>query len=297
MPSAASHADDVSPAALSDVVTGQAAQLAAIDSKAGALTLFTSTIGSSLGLNDAAGILGARGLSSKVVTELGLPELSQSAHELIAALAAWRLAESIYRTQLSPPSSGPAPPAPSQAQREWMSGTARLSRLPDLFRLMADQTPSDSSSASPQAPRPELFLAAYQVAFEAHQRALVSWWSLHEWKGRVRQARGLSRLCGTWQWTIHNHQNHQEQKMVMLFPPAGYTPTDIPLPAETVVLGDAIYLRWERGGNVEEDSLLFITEGHKRDGQKDAQKIEGSFVNNTGGWGPITAKRTAGCQP
>jgi hypothetical protein len=30
---------------------------------------------------------------------------------------------------------------------------------------------------------------------------------------------------------------------------------------------------------------------------KEATRIEGSFVNNTGGWGPITAKRTADCRP
>jgi hypothetical protein len=57
---------------------------------------------------------------------------------------------------------------------------------------------------------------------------------------------------------------------------------------ETVILGDSIYLRWEQGEFVQEDSLLFIKEGGR---------IEGSFENNTGGWGSITAKRTAPCQP
>jgi hypothetical protein len=296
-PAAATSLDNASPTLLSEVVTRQAAQLAAIDSNAGAMALFTSAIGPSLGLKDAAGILGARGLSAKVANELGLPELSQSAHELMAALAAWRLAESIYRSQSSAPSSTSSPEAPSQAQQEWMNGTARLSNLADFFRLMTDQPPSDSSSAPPPAPRPQLLLTAHQVAFEAYQRALASWWSLHEWKERVRQARGLTRLCGTWQWTIHNHQNHSEQKLAVTFPPAGQRPPNVPLPVETIVLGDSIYLRWERSGYVQEDSLLFVSEGHKRDALDQPMKIEGSFANNTGGWGPISGKRTADCQP
>lgn len=294
-PRMSSAADNASPALLSEIAAGQAAQLAAVDSNANAMALFTSTIGPALGLKDAAGILGARGLSSKVSAELGLPELSQSARELIAALAAWRLAESVYQT--GPPTQ--TVPASPPAHQDWLKATGRLSSLANVLTLLADQSDSESAPGSQHEPKPELLVAAHKLASDAQQRALTTWWSLHEWKERVRQARGLARLCGTWQWTMHNHQNHQEQKMVMLFPPPGYAPANIPLPAETIVLGDSIYIRWERGGYVEEDSLLFVTEGHKKDGakEKDTVKIEGSFVNNTGGWGPITAKRSAGCQP
>jgi hypothetical protein len=74
----------------------------------------------------------------------------------------------------------------------------------------------------------------------------------------------------------------------MLFPPAGQATAKTPLPAEAVILGDSVYLRWEQEGRIQEDSLLFIKEG---------TRIEGSFVNNAGGWGSITGKRTASCQP
>ena len=55
-----------------------------------------------------------------------------------------------------------------------------------------------------------------------------------------------------------------------------------------VVLGDVVYLRWERDGKVQEDSLLFSKEG---------QRLEGTFVNSQGGWGSVSGKRTASCTP
>ncbi|MBI3357312.1 MAG: hypothetical protein HY038_11190 [Nitrospirae bacterium] len=289
MPSASAHAQEVSPALLSEVVAHQAGQLARIDSDADAMVLFTTSVGLSLGLKDVAGALGANGLPAKLAKELGITELTQSVHQLMAALAAWQLADLINHAGENTPSSTTAPVVPPPAaQQDWMTAGSHLSTLADFFRLLAEQRPSDPAQPVTQAQRAELLLAAHRVAFEAHQRATVSWWELHEWKDRVRQARGQARLCGTWQWVIHNHQNHREQKTVVLFPPAGQVPANSPLPAETVVLGDSIYLRWEQEGRVQEDSLLFV---------KDGTRIEGSFVNNTGGWGSITGKRTAGCQP
>ena len=134
----------------------------------------------------------------------------------------------------------------------------------------------------------ELLLTADRTAFEASQKATAAWWDIYRWKERIRQAKGQARLCGTWQWIVHNHQMHGEQKAVMTFPPAGQTSATTPMPTEMVILGDAIYLRWEQGGRVQEDSLLFI---------KEDSKLEGSFMNNTGGWGPISGKRLAPCQP
>lgn len=73
-----------------------------------------------------------------------------------------------------------------------------------------------------------------------------------------------------------------------MFPPAGKDGSGLAGLAETIVLGDTVYLRWEIDGRVQEDSLLF---------SKESQRLEGSFVNNQGGWGSITGKRTAGCTP
>ncbi|MCP9439162.1 MAG: hypothetical protein NHB36_04685 [Nitrospira sp.] len=296
IPSSATAIEEPSPAALFDVVSAHGSQLASLDSNAAAMTLFTSTVGPLLGLQDAASILSAKGLPSKVAQELGLSKMVQSAHQLMAALAAWQLAESIYRASSATDPALFARLTPSPARQEWLSATADLTELTDLFKQVPSRPVHETTTSSASSPaRPELIQVALEVAREAQRQALVSWWSLREWKNRVRQARGLSRLCGTWQWTVHNHQNHQEQKLTMVFPPPGRTPVENSLPAETIVLGDSIYLRWEDGGFVQEDSLLFITQGHKRDGVTDAMKIEGSFLNNRGGWGPISAKRLAAC--
>ncbi|MCA1957716.1 MAG: hypothetical protein LDL14_04205 [Nitrospira sp.] len=298
MPTAATAAEDVSPVALFDIVSGHSSRLASLDSNAAATALFISSVGPSLGLQDVAGILSAKGMgvSPKVAQELRLAELSQSVHQLMAALAVWQLAESAYPASSTTDAPSGTRVTPSHAQQEWLSSTVHFTGLPDLLKRSASQpspeTPSlPASSAAPS----DLISVAVNVAREAQQQALASWWSLREWKHRIRRTRGLTRLCGTWQWIIHNHQNHQEQKLTMVFPPPGRTTTENPLPVETIVLGDSIYLRWEDRGFVQEDSLLFVTEGHKRDGTTDAIKIEGSFLNNRGGWGPISGKRLAPC--
>lgn len=286
MPSTTVPAETISPALLSEVVAHQAGQLATIDSDGSAMALFTMTVGPSLGLGDAAGTLGAKGLPAKVSKELGVAELSQSVYQLMAALAAWQLADLVIHGRETVPSP-PTTPA-TIARRGWLQARSHVATLADFFRMLSEQPPSDPAQREPQMQRTELLLAAHRVALEAYQHATAAWWDLHEWKERIRRTRGQARLCGTWQWVTHNHQNHRELKTVMLFPPEGQAPANVPLPVETVVLGDSIYLRWEQDGHIQEDSLLFI---------KDGTRIEGSFVNNSGGWGSITGKRTSNCQP
>lgn len=126
---------------------------------------------------------------------------------------------------------------------------------------------------------------------EAERGSREAWLRLHTWRDRQREAQGLARLCGTWQWTVHNHQNHQDHKMVMVFdPPPSATQQPVPAqgmkPARIVVLGEGVYLRWESTGGYQEDSLLFTGEG---------QRLEGSFVNSAGAWGSIMGKRMGVC--
>jgi hypothetical protein len=135
-------------------------------------------------------------------------------------------------------------------------------------------------------------LAAHAVRAEAEaeRQAHHHWSRLRNWLDSLRQRKGLMRLCGTWQWTVHNHQNHQDHKMTMSFPSPEALESgqrDGVRPAHIVVHGDTVYLRWEFQGGVQEDSLLFGKEG---------QRLEGSFVNSAGAWGSITGKRTAPCQ-
>ena len=121
----------------------------------------------------------------------------------------------------------------------------------------------------------------------AEQQAREEWSNLRRLRENLREQRSLARLCGTWQWTVHNHQNHADHKMMMAFPPPDAPPGTGPRPTKTVVLGDAVYLRWEFDrGIVQEDSLLFSKEG---------LRLEGTFVNSGGAWGGITGKRMTTC--
>lgn len=266
-----------SPRVLSEIVVQPSSPLQTLDSDHTAIALFATTLGPSLGLKDPAAAVTAKQLSGKVAQELRLAELSQSVSEFMAALAVWQWTDSITR---HPIDSIAAIPLPAATTREWLLTRSHVQSLADVFRLLQEHQTQ---------PKPlELRMAAVQTALEASQRATATWWDLTGWKDRIRLAKGQARLCGTWQWIVHNHKMHGEQKAVMIFPPAGQTSAASPMPTEMIILGDAIYLRWEQGGHVQEDSLLFI---------KEDSKIEGSFVNNTGGWGPISGKRLTPCQP
>jgi hypothetical protein len=139
--------------------------------------------------------------------------------------------------------------------------------------------------------RPLLVRASIATALRLERDAAVAahtnWARLRSWKDRVRTARGYPRLCGTWHWTVHNHQNHNEKKTRVTFGANGPGPVT-PNLAEAVVLGDVVYLRWEVDGRIQEDSLLFT---------KEDQRLEGTFVNSMGGWGSVSGKRTGSCRP
>src|SRR5436309_1335717 len=79
---------------------------------------------------------------------------------------------------------------------------------------------------------------AIRAEAEAEQRARDEWLRLRSWQDRLRDMKGLARLCGTWQWTVHNHKNHQEHKMVLSFLPLDGPAPDGPRPTKIVVLGD-----------------------------------------------------------
>lgn len=262
------------PADLYPLLQAQTDALESLSDNSAATALFVTKLAPSLGLHDVAATLTAKGIPATMAQELGVPELISAAQRLVASLAAWQVADQAVRSMLA--SDGPAK-LPGPVQREWIRTTVQL----PAWAAFADSKPESDD-------RKLVAGAANQLAQDARQQALTDWWTLKTWKDRVRTARGRMRLCGTWQWVIHNHKNHQEQKVSMLFPPQGQEKTAPYLPAEILVLGDVIYLRWETEGRVQEDSLLFI---------KDGTRLEGSFINNTGGWGSITGKRTSDCRP
>lgn len=261
--------------------------LDSVTSDQSARDLFITAIGPAMGLHDSAAAIGAKGIPAKLATELMIPELATSAQNLVASLATWRLAE---RTTQSVETSGNGVKKSftvSQSQIDWLSTQERFSSVNEIIQPQTSEQASTSEASKAASTLTSLAVTATRLAQAAAQQAMDEWWLLKSWKDRVRVARGQSRLCGTWQWVIHNHKHHhQEQKISLIFPPPGVSEYGIPGLTEVVVLGDAVYLRWEANGQTQEDSLLFSNEG---------QRLEGTFVNSQGGWGSITGKRTANC--
>jgi hypothetical protein len=271
-------ADEPAPAALPDwatIMETHQERLVRVDSDQGAREVFVGAVGRAADLHDVAGTLAVQGMSSKLAKDLMVPQITVSAQRLVSALIAWRLADRLLQALDGKDAGTEIVLSPSQAH--WVMANGPFPSLKDAMRLWGA---GDRSAA--------VGVAAGRLAQEAGRQAMEEWWRLKTWKDRVRGARGQSRLCGTWQWVIHNHQrHHEEQKLSLVFPPYG-NDGGLPGLTELVVLGDAVYLRWEQGGKVQEDSLLFSKEG---------QRLEGTFVNSQGGWGSISGKRTASCTP
>jgi len=196
-----------------------------------------------------------------------------------------------YLDRTYPHLRGPEPSWTALAERDGADGLRH--RLMEFWER-APQSAADKAmlAASYYRTRIRPVLAAEVTALairaeaEAEQRATAEWRALRGWKDQVREARGLVRLCGTWAWTMHNHQNHQEQKFVLTFAPPDAPDSGTPRPSRIVVLGDTVYLRWEFSGAIQEDSLLLSGED---------RRLEGTFVNSAGPFGSITGKRIAPC--
>lgn len=129
--------------------------------------------------------------------------------------------------------------------------------------------------------------ALLKQQLESKHQARAIWDELRQWQDDQKQTKGLMRLCGTWQWLIHNHQNHGDHKTVMVYPPPSQYDRLDPKPAKIQVQGDTVYIRWEfPRGIIQEESLLFS--------EKD-RALSGTFVNNMGPNGNITARRVKPC--
>lgn len=260
-------------------------RLAKLESDKDAIALFVTAIGPALQLGDAARTLGANALPVKVAKELLVPDLTAATYRFMGSLAAWHLASTVRQ---------------AVRDRQFTAVTERLSKTATPLTWLDQQsknswhdslTQLSDAAASPEwvnGNQGEIVERAARLEVDALQASYQEWDRIRNWKDRVRGIRGQTRLCGTWQWIVHNHQqHHQEQKFSLLFPPVGAT-QQTPGLVETIVLGDNVYLRWEIDGQVQEDSLQFSKEG---------QRLEGTFVNSQGGWGSISGKRSAGCTP
>ncbi len=132
----------------------------------------------------------------------------------------------------------------------------------------------------------QLAASTIRAEAESERRARELLAQLRGWREAWSTHVGLQRLCGTWIWTVHNHQNHEDHKMLLTFPPPCGPDTQGLKPSKVIVLGDAVFLRWVFQDGYQEDSLLFSGKG---------KLLEGTFVNTRGPYGSITGKKTAPC--
>jgi hypothetical protein len=288
-------ADEFLPSSTPDfpaIIRAHSDQLAKIDSDKGAIHLFVSAIGPALQMGDVARTLRANPLPAKIANELLVPDLTAAVHRLMSSLAALHLSSNIRQAVKDQQVQTIAERLVGSPHKAWLDQQGKaswhdsLNQLSDLV-VSPEWGKEIQREFSASTLLVTVLERAVHLEVDAMQTSYQEWDRIRNWKDRVRELRGQSRLCGTWQWTIHNHQqNHREQKLSLFFPPAGNIQATLPGLVETIVLGENVYLRWEIDGRVQEDSLQF---------NKEDQRLEGSFVNSQGGWGSISGKRTAGC--
>ena len=276
------------------VIRAHSDQLTKMESNKEASNLFVSAIGPALQMGDVARTLGANPLPAKLAKELLVPDLTAAVLRLMGSLAAWHLASTV-RQAVRDQHLATVTERLSGASQAW-AWLDQQGKAPwhDSLNQLSDVVASPEWDKGNQGESPSTLLVTVleqttRLEVDAMQASYQEWDRIRNWKDRVRGLRGQARLCGTWQWIVHNHQqHHQEQKLSLLFPPAGNGQATLPGLVETIVLGENVYLRWEIDGRVQEDSLQFSKEG---------QRLEGTFMNSQGGWGSISGKRTAGCTP
>jgi hypothetical protein len=128
---------------------------------------------------------------------------------------------------------------------------------------------------------------AIQVEAQAHEVAWESWYRLQQWQQQEQSNQAIMRLCGTWKWIIHNHQNHGDHKSTTTFsPPEQDMPPHVQ-PTTVLIHGDAVYLKWNFPQGVQEDSLLLSNHD---------TRLEGTFRNSRGPYGSISGQRLSPCQ-
>lgn len=287
-------ADESLPSSTPDfpsLVRAHSNQLAKIVSDKEASNLFVSAIGPALQMGDVARTLGAIPLPATLANELLMPELKAAVHRLMGSLAAWRLSSTVRLAVKDQQIPAVTEELLGSPHRAWLDQQGKAPWHDSLSQMSDVMSSSEWTKGNQEGSSSTLLVTVLEHAarMEAHalQASYQEWDRIRSWKDRVRGLRGQARLCGTWQWIIHNHQQqHREQKLLLLFPPPGHTQATLPGLIETIVLGENVYLRWEVDGRVQEDSLQF---------NKDGQRLEGTFVNSQGGWGSISGKKMIGC--
>ena len=128
---------------------------------------------------------------------------------------------------------------------------------------------------------------AIEVEKQVYEKAWETWHRLGQLQQRKQINHAKMRLCGTWKWIIHNHQNHGDYKTTMTFPPPGPTTPSQAQPTTILMYGDAVYLKWTFPQGFQEDSLLFSNQD---------LRLEGTFMSSLGPHGSISGQRISPCQ-
>ena len=132
-----------------------------------------------------------------------------------------------------------------------------------------------------------LLTKALQIEVQAYDVVRNTWPHIQEWQEEEQTTHALRRLCGTWKWIIHNHQNHGDHKTTMTFHPPGQSSSSHVQPTTILMNGDTVYLRWTFPQGIQEDSLLLSN----RD-----SRLEGTFTNSLGPHGSISGQRLSPCK-
>lgn len=113
-----------------------------------------------------------------------------------------------------------------------------------------------------------------------------SWHQIQQWQQQNQIKSATARLCGTWKWLVHNHQNHGDHKATITFSPPDDPSSQIQ-PTTIQIQGDTVYLKWTFPQGIQEDSLLLSNHD---------THLEGTFKNSLGPHGSISGKRLSTCR-
>ena len=132
-----------------------------------------------------------------------------------------------------------------------------------------------------------LLTQSIQVEATAYETAWKAWHHIQQWQQKEQTQSATTRLCGTWQWLVHNHQNHGDHKMTITFgSPDQSSPSQLE-PTTIAIQGDTVYIKWTFPQGIQEDSLLLSNHD---------THLEGTFKNSLGPHGSISGKRLSTCR-
>lgn len=135
--------------------------------------------------------------------------------------------------------------------------------------------------------RAALLSQTTQMEAIGYETARTSWHHIQQWQQKKDRKSAAARLCGTWRWIVHNHQNHGDHKATIRFSsPDDPAPPQIQ-PTTIKIQGDTVYLQWTFPQGIQEDSLLLSN----RD-----THLAGTFKNSLGPHGSISGKRLSTCR-